>query len=145
MSTTTRLDLDPKGKKVNEKLYRSLIGSLLYLTASRPDILFVVCLCARFQSAPTELHLKTVKRIFKYIACTSKIGIWYPKNKKFELLGYLDADYVGCKLDRKSTSGTCQFLGDKLISWSSKKQNSVALSTAEAEYISIGNCCAQIL
>ena len=107
--------------------------------------MFAVCLCARFQSAPTELHIKTVKRIFKYIACTSKVGIWYPKNKNFELLGYSDMDYAGCKLDRKSTSGTCQFLGDKLISWSSKKQNSVALSTAEVEYISIGNCCAQIL
>src|SRR5262249_15825339 len=83
--------------------------------------------------------------IFKYLINTSKLGIWYPKNHIFDLLGYSDADYAGCKIDRKSTSGTCQFLGDKLVSWSSKKQNSVALSTAEAEYVSIGNCCAQLL
>ena len=110
MSKNTRLDLDPNGKKVNEKLYRSLIGSLLYLTASRPDILFSVCLCARFQSSPTETHLKAVKRIFKYIANTAKLGIWYSKNQDFNLLGYSDADYTGCKVTRKSTSGTCQFL-----------------------------------
>ena len=145
MSTSTRLDSDSNGQKVSEKLYRSLIGSLLYLTASRPDILFSVCLCARFQSAPTEIHLSAVKRIFKYLINTSNLGIWYPKNQNFDLIGYSDADYAGCKIDRKSTSGTCQFLGDKLISWSSKKQNSVALSTAEAEYVSIGNCCAQVL
>ena len=145
MSTSTRLDSDSNGQKVNEKLYRSLIGSLLYLTASRPDILFSVCLCARFQSAPTETHLLAVKRIFKYLINTSNLGIWYPKNQTFDLIGYSDADYAGCKIDRKSTSGTCQFLGDKLVSWSSKKQNSVALSTAEAEYVSIGNCCAQVL
>ena len=145
MSSSIRLDADSEGKKINEKLYRSLIGSLLYLTASRPDILFAVCICARFQSSPTETHLKAVKRIFKYIACTVKLGIWYPKNENFDLIGYSDADYAGCKIDRKSTSGTCQLLGNKLISWSSKKQNSVALSTAEAEYVSIGNYCAQIL
>ena len=145
MSSSIRLDADSEGKKINEKLYRSLIGSLLYLTASRPDILFAVCICARFQSSPTETHLKAVKRIFKYIACTVKLGIWYPKNENFDLIGYSDADYAGCKIDRKSTSGTCQLLGNKLISWSSKKQNSVALSTAEAEYVSIGNCYAQIL
>ena len=145
MSSSSRLDLDSSGKKVNEKLYRGMIGSLLYLTASRPDILFSVCLCARFQSTPTETHLSAVKRIFKYLSNTSKLGIWYPKNNNFNLIGYSNADYAGCKIDRKSTSGTCQFLGDKLVSWSSKKQNFVALSTAEAEYVSIGNCCAQIL
>ena len=80
---------------MNEKLYRSLIGSLLYLTASRPDILFVVCICARFQSSPTENHLKAVKRIFKYIACTTKLGIWYLKNQNFELVGFSDANYAG--------------------------------------------------
>ena len=142
MSSSSKLDLDISGKKVNEKLFRGMIGSLLYLTASRPDILFSVCLCVRFQSSPTETHLSAVKRIFKYLSNTSKLGIWYPKNNNFNLIGYSDADYAGCKIDRKSTSGTCQFLGDKLVSWSSKKQNSVALSTAEAEYVSIGNCCA---
>ena len=102
MSTNTRLYLDSNGKKVNEKLYRSLIGSLLYLTASKLDILFAICLCPRFQSLPTEMHLKIVKRIFKCIAYSSKIGIWYSKNKNFDLISYSDADYV----DKKSTSGT---------------------------------------
>ena len=142
MSSSSRLDLDLSGKKVNEKLYRGMIGSLLYLIASRLDILFSVFLCARFQSAPTETHLTAVRRIFNYLLNTSQLGIWYPKNANFSLIGYSDADYVGCKVDRKSTSGTCQFLGDNLVSWSSKKQNSVALSTAEAEYVSIGKCCA---
>ena len=121
MSTSTRLDLDTDGKKINEKIYRNLIGSLLYLTSSRPDILFVVCLCALFQNAPTESHVKVVKRIFKFITNTTKLGIWYPKNQSFNLIGYSNADYAGCNVDRKSTLGTYQFLGDKLISWSSKK------------------------
>ena len=102
MSTSTRLNSDSNQKKVSEKLYRSLIGSLLYLTASRPDILFSVCLCARFQSAPTEIHLSAVKWIFKYLINTSNLGIWYPKNQNFNLIGYSDADYAGCKIDRKA-------------------------------------------
>ena len=89
--------------------------------------------------------MTVVKRIFKYLLNTSQLGIWYPKNANFSLIGYSDAEYAGCKVDRKSTSGICQFLGNKLVSWSSKKQNSIALSIAEAEYVSIGNCCAQIL
>ena len=122
-----------------------MIGSLLYLTASRPDIMFSVCLCARFQSCPRESHLSAVKRIFKYLAGTIEIGLWYPKFTSFDLIGYSDADFAGCKVDRKSTSGTCHFLGNSLISWHSKKQNSVALSTAEAEYVAAGSCCTQIL
>jgi len=126
-------------------VYRSMIGGLLYLTASRPDIMFSVCLCARFQSKPKESHLLAVKRILRYLKGTVDLGIWYSNESSFVLNAYCDADYGGCKVTRKSTSGACQFLGDMLISWSSKKQNSVAQSTTEAEYISAGSCCAQVL
>jgi len=145
MSTTTKLDKDEKGKCVDIKIYRGMIGSLLYLTSSRPDIMFSVCLCARFQSCPKESHLHAVKRIFKYLLGTIDVGLWYPRNVEFNLVGYSDADFAGSLLDRKSTSGTCQFLGSSLVSWFSKKQNSVALSTTEAEYIAVASCCAQIL
>ena len=122
-----------------------MIGSLLYLTASRPDIMYSVCLCARFQACPKESHLNAVKRIFRYLKGTIDIGLWYPKCDNFELICYSDADFGGCKIDRKSTSGTCHFLGHSLVSWHSKKQNSVALSTAEAEYIAAGLGCAQVI
>ena len=145
MATNGHLDLDEGGTMVDQKLYRSIIGSLLYITASRPDVMFSVCMCARFQASPREIHLKAAKRILRYLKYTPNIGLWYPKGAQFELIGYSDSDYAGCKVDRKSTSGCCQFLGRSLVSWSSKKQNSVALSTAEAEYISAGNCCAQLL
>ncbi|XP_050217613.1 secreted RxLR effector protein 161-like [Mercurialis annua] len=145
MSTTTKLDKDESGKCIDITMYRGMIGSLLYLTASRPDIMFSVCLCARFQACPKESHLHAVKHIFKYLHGTLNLGFWYPRNVDPSLLGYSDADYAGCLLDRKSTSKTCQFLGNSLISWSSKKQVSVALSTAEAEYVAAGCCCAQIL
>jgi hypothetical protein len=145
MSPSTKLDKDEKGKPVDVKLYRGMIGSLLYLTASRPDIMFSVCLCARFQSCPKESHLIAVKRIFRYLLRTIDLGLWYPKSNSFDLISYTDADFAGCKIDRKSTSGTCHFLGHSLVSWFSKKQNSVALSTAEAEYVVAGSCCAQSL
>jgi len=89
--------------------------------------------------------LKATKRILRYLKQTQNVGLWYPKGAKFELIGYSDLDYARCKVERRSTSGTCQLLGRSLISWSSKKQNSVALSIAEAEYITAGSCCAQIL
>jgi hypothetical protein len=145
MGTNGHLDLDTGGKSVDQKLYRSMIGSLLYLCASRPDIMLSVCMCARFQADPKEFHLWAVKRIMTYLVYTSKFGLWYPKGSNFDLIGYSDADWVGCKIDRKSTSETCQFLGRSRVSWASKKQNSVALSTAEAEYIAAGHCCAQLL
>ena len=119
-----------------------MIGRLLYLTASRPDIMFSVCMCARFQDNPKEAHLVTVKRILRYLKHTPSIGLWYPKEARFQLVGYFDSDYAGCKIDRKTTSEGCHLLGRSLGSWSSKKQNSVALSTAEAEYIAVGACCA---
>jgi hypothetical protein len=102
-------------------------------------------MCARFQAAPKECHLTAMKRIMRYLKYSPNVGLWYPKGAKFELVGFSDSDYTGCKVDRKSTSGGCQLLGRSLVSWSYKKQNSVALSTAEAEYISAGSCCAQLL
>ena len=107
--------------------------------------MFAVCLCARFQAAPKELHLKAIKRILRYLKCTPSIGLWYPEGATLELIGYLDFDYAGCRIDQKSTSGGCQLLGRSLVSWQCKKQNSVSLSSAEAEYIAMGSCCAQIL
>ncbi|GAV80958.1 hypothetical protein CFOL_v3_24417 [Cephalotus follicularis] len=145
MRTTTKLDKDEQGKPVDQKLYRSMIGSLLYLTTSRPDIMFSVCLCARFQSSPKESHLHAAKRIFKYLAYTLTLGLFYSRDSCFDLHAYSDADYGYFKVDHKSTNGTCQLLENMLISWFSKKINSIALSTTEAEYIAAGSCCAQIL
>jgi hypothetical protein len=122
-----------------------MIGSLLYLCASRPNIMLSVCMCARFQSDPKECHLVAGKRILRYLVYTPCFGICYPKGSTFDLIRYSDSNYVGCKVDRKSTSGTCQFLGRSLVSWSSKKQTFVALSTAEDEYVVVGQCCAQLL
>jgi hypothetical protein len=139
------LNLDTGGKSIDQKVYRSMIGSLLYLCASLPDIMLYVCMCARFQIDPKEVHLRVVKRIMRYLVYTPKFGLWYHKGSTFDLIGYSDAHWTRCKIDRKSTSGTCQFLGRSLVSWASKIQNSVALSTAEAEYIAAGHCCAQLL
>jgi hypothetical protein len=145
MGTDEHLNLNKGGKSIDQKAYRSMIGSLLYLCASRPDIIISVCKCARFQSDPKECHLVAVKRVLRYLVSTPCFGIWYPKGSTFDLIGYSDSNYVGCKVDRKSTSGTCQFLGRSLVSWSSKKQTFIALSTAEAEYVSTRQCCAQLL
>jgi hypothetical protein len=119
-----------------------MIGSLLYLCASRPDIMLSVCMCARLQTAPKDCHLRGVK-IKRYLVLTPNLGLRYPKGFHFELLVYSDTDYAGCKVYRKSTFGTCQFLGQ--FCWSSKKQNFVSLSTTEAEYVTAGSCCAQRL
>jgi hypothetical protein len=107
MGTNGHLDLDTGGKSIDEKVYRSMIGSLLYLCASRPDIMLSVCMCARFQAKPKEIHLRAMKRIMRYLVYTPKFGLWYPKGSTFDLIGYSDADYAGCKIDRKSTSETC--------------------------------------
>ncbi|KAJ9551482.1 hypothetical protein OSB04_015527 [Centaurea solstitialis] len=145
MSPSCAVDSDPDGTVVDVTTYRGMIGSLMYLTASRPDIMFLTCLCARYQSMPKVSHLKAVKRIFRYLKGTINLGLWYPKGSGYELTGYTDADHGGCKLDRKSTTGHIQFLGDKLVSWASKKQNCVSLSTAEAEYVAAASCCSQII
>ncbi|XP_070008428.1 secreted RxLR effector protein 161-like [Nicotiana sylvestris] len=107
--------------------------------------MFSVCKCAKFQSAPKESHLTVVKRIIRYLIGTVSHGLWYPRSNSFKLEGFSDADLAGDKEDRKSTSSTCQLLGKALISWNSKKQASVALSTTKAEYIAIEECCAQLL
>ena len=122
-----------------------MIGSLVYLCASRPDIMLSVCMCARFQATPKESHHQAVKRILRYLAHTPTLGLWYPKGAQFDLVGYSDSDWAGDLVDRKSTSGTCHFLGRSLVCWSSRKQNCVSLSMAEAEYIAAGACCTQLL
>jgi len=145
MSSSEHLDADANGKPVDQKLYRSMIGSLLYLCASRPNIMFSVCLCARFQDRPQESHLTAVKRILKYIKHTPSIGLWYPKGASFELLGYSYLDFAGFRVDHKSTTDGCYLLGHSLVAWVSRKQISMALSTTEEEYIATSACCAQIL
>jgi hypothetical protein len=131
MGTDGHLDIDKGGKSVDQKAYRSMIGSLLYLCASRPNIMPSVCMRARFQYDPKECHLLTVKRILRYLVHTPCFGIWYPKGSTFDLIIYSYSNYAGCKVDRKSISGTCQFLGRSLVSWTSKKETYVALSTVE--------------
>ncbi|GKB31221.1 hypothetical protein Tco_0870622 [Tanacetum coccineum] len=128
-----------------EDVDRSMIGSLMYLTASRPDIMFAVCACARFQVTPKVSHLHAVKRIFRYLKGQPKLGLWYPRDSPFDLEAFSDSDYAGASLDRKSTTGGCQFLGKRLISWQCKKQTIVANSTTEAEYVAAANCCGQVL
>nr|GEY34604.1 hypothetical protein [Tanacetum cinerariifolium] len=131
---------DENAKDIDVHLYRSMIGSLMYLTSSRPDIIFAVCACARFQVTPKVLHLHAAKRIFRYLKGQPKLGLWYPKDSPFTLEAYADNDYAGASLDRKSTTGGCQFLESRLISWQCKKQTVVANSTTEAEYVAASNC-----
>ncbi|GJT86497.1 retrovirus-related pol polyprotein from transposon TNT 1-94 [Tanacetum coccineum] len=145
MIENKKLDEDLQGKPVDATLYRGMIGSLMYLTSSRPDLNYVVCLCARYQAKPTEKHLQAVKRIFRYLNGTINMGLWYSKDTDMSLTAYADADHAGCQDTRRSTSGSAQFLGDKLVSWSSKKQKSIAISSIEAEYIALSGCCSQIL
>ncbi|CAM9000542.1 unnamed protein product [Rhodiola kirilowii] len=145
MSPNDTLTKDESYPQVDPTLYRGMIGSLLYLTASRPTILFSVCLCARFQTDPRETHMKAVKRILRYLKGTDDLCLFYPRGGDLRLVAYTDVDYAGCKTDRKSTSGMAQYLGSCLISWASKKQSFIALSTAEAEYITAAACCAQLL
>ncbi|GKB14069.1 hypothetical protein Tco_0847992 [Tanacetum coccineum] len=123
-----KLDEDLQGTPVDATLYRGMIGSLMYLTSSRPDLIYAVCLCARYQANPTEKHLNA-----------------YSKDTGMSLTAYADVDHAGCQDTRRSTSGSAQFLGDKLVSWSTKKQKGTAISSTEAEYIALSGCCAQIL
>ncbi|GJX63566.1 putative ribonuclease H-like domain-containing protein, partial [Tanacetum coccineum] len=124
---------------------KSMIGSLMYLTSSRSDIMFSVCACSRFQVQPKVSHLYTVKRIFRYLKGQPKLGLWYPKDSPLILKAYSDSDYAGASLDMKSTTGGCQFLGSRLISWQCKKQTVVANSTTEAGYIATSHSCGQVL
>ncbi|GJV05793.1 putative ribonuclease H-like domain-containing protein [Tanacetum coccineum] len=145
METKVALTKDEEAVDVDVHLYRSMIGSLMYLTASRPDIMFAVCACSRFQVTPKTSHLNAVKRIFKYLKGKPNLGLWYPRESPFDLEAFSDSDYGGSNLDRKSTTGGCQFLGQRLISWQCKKQTIVATSTTEAEYVAAANCCGQVL
>ncbi|GKE95359.1 hypothetical protein Tco_1580214, partial [Tanacetum coccineum] len=142
---TERLYADLQGTPTDQMTYRHMIGGLMYLTASRPDITLATFVCALYQARPTVKHLKEVKWIFRYLRQSYNIGLWYPKDSGFKLTSYSDADRVGCKVNCKSTSGALQFLGGKLVSWSSKKQDCTAMSTAEAEYVSLSACCAQVI
>ncbi|GJS13015.1 hypothetical protein Tco_0407487 [Tanacetum coccineum] len=145
MSSDTKLTKDKECESVDSTKYRGMIGSLLYLTASRPDIMFSVCLCARFQEAPKTSHLEAVKHIFRYIKGTTHLGLWYPKGTDIETVVYVDFDHAGDYVDRKSTSGICTFVGCCLASCFSKKQTSLTISTTEPEYVSTGKACQQAL
>ncbi|XP_071694680.1 uncharacterized mitochondrial protein AtMg00810-like [Rutidosis leptorrhynchoides] len=141
MATNVKLTLEGEGEPFDSTKYRGMIGSLLYLTASRPDIMFSVCLCARFQENPKT----SVKRIFRYLKGPMHLGLWYPKFTGIYIMCFADSDHGGSMIDRKSTSEVCTFVGLCLTSWFSKKQTSVALSTTEAEYVAMGRTCAQVL
>ncbi|GJY54017.1 retrovirus-related pol polyprotein from transposon TNT 1-94 [Tanacetum coccineum] len=141
ISTETKLTKDVEGESVDNTKYRGMIGSLLYLTASRPDIMFSVCLCARFQEDPKTSHLEAVKRIFRYVKGTTHLGLWYPKGSGIETIVYVDSDHAGDYVDRKSTSGICTFMGCYLTSWFSKKEITLAIFTTEVEYVSAGKAC----
>nr|GEU83449.1 retrovirus-related Pol polyprotein from transposon TNT 1-94 [Tanacetum cinerariifolium] len=145
MEIKDKFDLDQNRTPVDATKYHSMIGALMYLTSSRPDIVHATCLCARYQAKPTEKYLKEVKRIFCYLRGTVNTGLWYTKDSGFELIGFLDADYAGCKDTFNSTFGGAQLLGEKLVSWSSKKQDCMTLSTTGTEYVSLSACCAQVL
>nr|GFC80118.1 uncharacterized mitochondrial protein AtMg00810-like [Tanacetum cinerariifolium] len=143
---TKHLDADLSGTPVHQTKYHSKVGALIDLTASKPDIIHATCYCALYQAQPTEKHLTVVKRIFRYLKDTIHMGLWYPKDTGFELTAFSYSDHAGSLDSRKSTSGGIQFLGgDKLASWSSKKQDCTLMSSAEAEYVSLSVCCAQVL
>ena len=144
-SPNVKLTMDLLGKSVDSSLYRSMIGSLLYLTASKLDIGYNVGVCARYQTNPKESYMTTLKRIIEYVKTTAEFGVRYIKDTNDVLAGYSDADWARNADDRKSTSGGCFYVGNNLVSWMSKKQNFISLSTIETEYIAAGSCCTQLL
>ncbi|GJT38613.1 retrovirus-related pol polyprotein from transposon TNT 1-94 [Tanacetum coccineum] len=145
--TVYQMDVNyaPEWKEVDPTRYRGMIGSLMYLTASRPDLVFDVCMCARYQAKPTKKNLHAVKQIFRYLRGTINMGMCYSKDSYIALTAFVDADHAGCQDTRRSTSGSMQLFGDRLVTWSSKKQKSTAISSTEAEYIALSGCYAQIL
>ncbi|GJW16153.1 hypothetical protein Tco_0020286 [Tanacetum coccineum] len=145
METQKPLLKDEDGEEVDVHMYRSMIGSLMYLTSSRPDIMFAVCACARYQVNPKVSHLHAVKRIFRYLKGQPKLGLWYLKDSPFDLVAYTNSDYARASLDRKSTTKGCQFLRCRLISWQCKKQTVVANFITKAEYVAASSCCGQVL
>ncbi|GKA40075.1 retrovirus-related pol polyprotein from transposon TNT 1-94 [Tanacetum coccineum] len=140
MVDRSKLDEDPLKIPVDQTRFRSMVGSLLYLTASRPDLVFAVCMCVRYQASPTKNHLEAIKRVFRYLKEIINWGLWYSKDTTMALTAYSDVDHAGCQDTHRSTSGSAQFLGDKLVSWSLKKQKSTTISTTESEYIAICGC-----
>nr|GEW23583.1 hypothetical protein [Tanacetum cinerariifolium] len=145
IETKKPLVKDEEAADVDVHLYRSMIGFLIYLIASRPDIMYAVCACSRFQVTPKTLHLQAVKSIFRYLKDQPKLGLWYPRELAFDLEAYSDSDYARANLDSKSTTEGCQFLGRRLISWQCKKQTIVATSTTEVEYVAAASCYGQVL
>nr|GEU86380.1 uncharacterized mitochondrial protein AtMg00810-like [Tanacetum cinerariifolium] len=123
MVEKSKLDDDKEGKVVDPSHYRGMIGTLLYLTASRPDLQFAICMCAWYQARPIEKHVHVVKMIFRYLRGTVHQVLWYPKDSSIALTAFSNADHAGCQDTRRSTSGSVQFLGERLISWSSKRNN----------------------
>ncbi|GJX17278.1 retrovirus-related pol polyprotein from transposon TNT 1-94, partial [Tanacetum coccineum] len=145
MVEKSKMDEDIQGKAVDPTHYRGMVGTLMYLTSSRPDLVYIVCMCARYQARPTEKHQHAVKRIFRYLRGTVNRGLWYSKDYAIALTTFTDADHTGFQDTRRCTSGSMQLLGDRLVSWSSKRQKSVAISDTEAEYIALSDCCAQFV
>ena len=121
MTIRCKLSKEDESKDVDPKQYKSMIGGLLYVTTSRPDVKQVVGMVARFQVVPKESHVQAVKRIFRYLQGTIDLGLWYPSKNLFSLKAYSNADWVGCVDDRKSISGGAFFLGESLVAWTSKK------------------------
>lgn len=141
MVTGCKLSKNDESLKVNQILYRSMFGGLLYLTQTRPDIMDVVCMATRYQDDPKESHVIAVKRIFRYLKGTMDYGLWYPKNDDFMLCAHADADWDSDVDNWKSNAGGALFVGKKLVSWASKKQDSVSLSTTEVECtVATSNC-----
>ena len=145
ISPNVKLTIDLLCKSVDHSLYRSMIGSLLYFTGSRPDISYNVGVCSRYQANPKESYMTALKRIIKYVKTTAEFGVWYSKDTSDVLVGYSDANWAGNPDNRKSTLGGYFYVDTNLVSWMSKKQNSISLSTTEAEYIIAGSCCTKLL
>ncbi|GJZ85736.1 retrovirus-related pol polyprotein from transposon TNT 1-94 [Tanacetum coccineum] len=141
----SKLNEDTQGKAIDPTHYRGMVGTLMYLTSSRPDLVYVVCMCAQYQARPTEKHLHAVKRIFQYLKGTVNRGLWYSKDSAIALIAFADVDHVGCQDTRRSTSGSMKLFGDRLVRWSSKRQKSTAICSMEVEYIALSGCCAQVL
>ncbi|GKD58260.1 hypothetical protein Tco_1295769 [Tanacetum coccineum] len=145
MSTEIKLTKDDEADSVDSSKYRGMIGSLLYLTTSRPDIMFSVCLCAHFQENPKTTYLEAIKHIFRYVRGTTHLGLWYPKRTRIETIVYADFDYAGDYVDRKSTSSVRTFMGCCLTSWFAKKQTALAISKTKAKCVSARKACQQAL
>ncbi|XP_057418517.1 secreted RxLR effector protein 161-like [Lotus japonicus] len=145
MYPNTVLEKNDEGSPVDQTSYRGMIGSLLYLMSNRPDIMYSDCLCARFKVNPQQSHLSAVKQIFRYLIVAANLGLLYEKGSDFRLKGFCDANYVGDRVERKSTSGGCHFLGNCLVSWTSKRQSTISISTAEPKYVVASTCSTQLL